>query len=458
MTEFDRFDGRLTAALVHDADASFDDFIDVDPASIASAVVSRDPARPGWLRGGIKQVGRLGLAMAAGIAIVILVAGAILLRQSSTSVGAPTVRPSPNPTPAQSRTTPLYPAGVWTPGPSMSVARDGGHTVTTLLDGRILVSGGDDASTSAELFDPATATWSPTGSKLMRQLWATATRLVDGRVLVVGGFDSREAFAPTLASAEVYDPLTGTWTTTGTLAVPRAGHSATLLPDGRVLVAGSTGPTGRADDSLASTEVFDPATGSWTPGAPMFEARSGHTATLLPDGMVLVAGGSLVDAELFDPTTGSWMKAAASPEGFYGAAGTQLADGRLLLAGGDAPSGPGARGWPHAALYDPASDTWSKAPDMTRGRLGHAAVQLRDGRVLVSGGMAYGGPSAEHFADTEIYDPQAGTWTAGPDMLQPRASHGAVLLPDGSVLVIGGWVGADGATESTELFDPLATP
>jgi N-acetylneuraminic acid mutarotase len=168
----------------------------------------------------------------------------------------------------------------------------------------------------------------------------------------------------------------------------------------------------------------------------MIHARTGHSATLLPDGQVLVAGGNT--AELFDPATGTWTATGALPESFFGHSATLLPNGTVLIAGGDVPSGPGARGWVHAALFDPATGRWTVTGSMVVGRLNHTATLLPDGRVLVLGGQSDGGEDFEVFADAEVYDPSSEAWAAVVDMGDARAGHSATLLFDGRVLAAGG--------------------
>jgi len=196
-------------------------------------------------------------------------------------------------------------APAWVATGSMIEARQG-HTATLLRDGKVLVTGGrGQEGTSAELYDPRSGAWTATGNMIQGRTDHTATLLRDGKVLVAGGLPSEGIV---LASAELYDPSSGTWTATGNMVTPRDGPTATLLPDGRVLV------TGGADNcceggELASAELYDPSRGSWTATAGMAEARLFHTATLLLDGRVLVAGSGpylLASAELYDPGSGSW--------------------------------------------------------------------------------------------------------------------------------------------------------
>jgi WD40 repeat protein len=172
-----------------------------------------------------------------------------------------------------------------------------GQTATLLPDGRVLVAGGvaaldGNALASAELYDPRTGSFSPTGSMVEARYFATATRLSDGRVLLVGGMPAMNLSANALESAEIYDPQTGTFTPTGSMVTPRVGHSATLLEDGGVLAADGLTSLANSGAATASAEVYDPQTGRFTEVASTSAPRVEATATLLPDGRVLIAGGA----------------------------------------------------------------------------------------------------------------------------------------------------------------------
>jgi N-acetylneuraminic acid mutarotase len=179
------------------------------------------------------------------------------------------------------------------------------HTATLLSDGRVLVAG-DGLPGSAELYDPSRGSWAATGALIEARNGAVITLLSDGTVLAVGGFSVSGAVP--LASGELYEPSSGSWIATGAMVVARfSGHTATTFPDGSVLVAG--GFSNNTSDALASAELYDPKSGSWSATATMHEARHGHTGTLLRDGGMLVAGGhnSLMDAlattDLFHPVS-----------------------------------------------------------------------------------------------------------------------------------------------------------
>ncbi len=218
------------------------------------------------------------------------------------------------------------------------------HTATLLSNGKVLVTGGlyyDPSSegspqvnlNSAELYDPATGLWSPTGSLAAGRELHTATLLPNGKVLVAGGLSSG-AYTIVLSSVELYDPATGIWSPTGGLASRRVGHTATLLPNGKVLFVGGASPIidGR---TVSSAELYDSATGAWSDGGNLVYNRSGHTATLLPNGRVLVAGGSgISSAELFNPVTGTWSLTGNLGAARSGHTATLLPNGRVLVAGG----------------------------------------------------------------------------------------------------------------------------
>jgi hypothetical protein len=333
---------------------------------------------------------------------------------------------------------PMAPQGEWDATGVMVQRRTEGHSVTRLGDGRVLVAGGeragpdDGVTKSAELYDPTSGTWSATGDMVEARKHHSATLLPDGRVLVAGGESS---IGETLASAEVYDASTGTWAAITSMRAARQAHAAALLPDGRVLIAAGqewVPVVGGADMSgVASAEIFDPATGMWAPPTemPTPHATDTLTATVLLDGRVLFVGAS---ANLYDPATASWTATSSMERGRFGHTATLLRDGRVLIAGLGFPL------WPDAALYDPKADSWTRTGDMNERRAWFAAGLLADGTVLAagSGDGGYGGsPTAE------VYDPATGTWMLTPNMLAEHGYHEGVPLDDGGFLVVGGFGG-----------------
>ena len=343
------------------------------------------------------------------------------------------------------------------------------HTATLLPDGTVLIAGGvadnreETVLASAELYDPSTGTWTATGSMTNPRSQHTATLLHNGKVLVTGGYCDGTtpqcvssvpagAWDPdgAMATAELYDPSSHTWTATGRMITARSNHTATLLDDGMVLVVGAE----HAPDSiLASSELYDPGTGKWRATGDMITARTEQMATLLPGGMVLVAGGhgpvsptalgDLSSAELYDPRSGKWkvtgsMAAARGSDPLI-----VLANGLVLKTGGG-PGDPAA-----CELYDPKTGTWSPTGSMAAARGQLSSTLLADGRVLVAAG--FGVP----VASAEVYDPATGTWSDAGSFGLGTFENTATLLLNGKVLVTGGLL-ADGVASSAELYDPAA--
>ena len=226
------------------------------------------------------------------------------------------------------------------------------HTATLLADGRVLLAGGMDDNVNylatAELYDPARGEFTATGTMKNARENATATRLADGRVLIAGGDQSVAQPEPgqLLATAEIYDPSTGRFAPTGSMLTRRTDHTATRLADGRVLIAGGDNP----DGSPTMAEVYDPKSGKFTRTGSMSTGRETPTATLLGDGRVLIAGGlgdvyvrdSLVldSAELYDPATGKFSQVGSMATARHQQTATLLEDGRVLIDGGEGEDGP----------------------------------------------------------------------------------------------------------------------
>jgi hypothetical protein len=351
---------------------------------------------------------------------------------------------------------------------SMSVGR-GAPVATTLKDGRVLVTGGG----SADLYDPATGTFSRTGQMVDDRFGPTSTLLADGRVLIAGGFEAGPVGkGGSLKSAELFDPATGKFTATGSMNDARSGASATLLPDGRVLIAGgmSMAPT-RADGTqtgsdLASAELYDPGTGTFHRTGSMTTTRWNHGATLLRDGHVLVTGGSGPDevpldvAELYDPATGRFTATGSTTvTNVDGSEPTLLKDGRVLLAGDDTLYPQQSRDYTSAQLYDPATGRFSMTGSLLNPGTHGSATLLSDGQVLIAGAFGLiGGPGDKLGVTTELYNPATGTFRAGASMPGARGSYAVALLKDGRVLFMGGTVTGLDELATAVIFDPGATP
>jgi Kelch motif/Galactose oxidase, central domain len=273
----------------------------------------------------------------------------------------------------------------------------------------------------------------PAGVMVHPRFFHTATLLADGRVLAVGGYTAVPGgFLPT-TTAEIYDPATNAWSETGSMNQARYAHVATLLADGRVLVA-----DGSDVFRVKTAELYDPATGTWTTTQSMIDVGVANL-TLLDDGTVLSAGATLqhaADCELYNPAIGKWSLTGSLNFGRSACRATLLGDGRVLVAGGVPPNSPGFA--KETELYDPAAGTWTLAGDLNRGRSQHAQVLLPDGRVLVAGGFD-GHPSGITPGNVaELFDPATGLWTLARPMNSPRAYFSGNLFGNGNVLVAGG--------------------
>jgi hypothetical protein len=359
----------------------------------------------------------------------------------SPSAAAPTIAPT-------SRVTQATEPGFATTGSMVSPSR-GYHTATLLDNGRVLIVGGQTVTqgsvlffSSAELYDPAAGTFSPTGSMADARESDSATLLGDGRVLVVGGQNDQVR-----ASAEIYNPKTGKFSPTGSLDAPRENHTATLMADGRVLIAGGDPSGGDDQTPLASAELYDPKSGTFSPTGSMTTSRKRAGAALLGDGRVLMVGGldaqvnTLSTAEIYDPKSGTFSPTGSMLTAQSVMSVITLSDGRVFVVGAD------ATGSPTAELYDPIKGTFSATGRMAVQGLDAAAL-LHDGRVLVLGGY-FAGAAGNGSAD--LYDPTTNSFGPAGTMTSPRLGQSATVMADGRVLVAGGAVDA-----SAEVYTPPA--
>jgi N-acetylneuraminic acid mutarotase len=293
------------------------------------------------------------------------------------------------------------------------------------------------------IYDPVSATWTDVPGPDPGAA-ATATLLPNGSVVVAGG-----GYGISQNTVQIFvSTNTTSITNTSSMAVARASHTATLLPNGLVLV-----------PSSPNSELYNPATGTWSNTASLNTGRTSHTATMLPNGKLLVAGGvdsglnGLASAELYDFSSRTWTNTGSMTTSRQTHTATLLLNGRVLVAGG-AISGFG-QPVATAELYEPLTGVWTPTGSMTINRMGHTATLLPNGKVLVAGGATANGISFTAVAAADLFDPATGTWTAVNPMSTNRAFHKAVLLPDGTVLVAGGVPGSiSPAYNSAEIFDP----
>ncbi len=314
----------------------------------------------------------------------------------------------------------------------------GNATVTATVSG----IGGSAALTVNQVFVP-------TGSLNTARYYHSATLLDDGQVLVAGGIGpipGPSGALGELASAELYNPNTGTFTFTGNLNTARDGHSATLLNNGTVLIAGGSGGAGE----LAAAELYNPASMTFTPTGSLNTARYEHTASMLPNGKVLIAGGYgggnvLAGAELYNPGSGGFIPTGSLNTARFGATATVLAGGQVLIAGGAGANGALAG----AEIYDPVAGTFTPTGSLNTARSGATATLLNTGLVLIADGYNYAltGP----LNSAELYDPAAGTFTPTGSLVQTCWLGTATLLTDGTVMMAGGVLGS-----AAEIYNPFS--
>jgi hypothetical protein len=335
-------------------------------------------------------------------------------------------------------------------------------SATLLNNGQVLVVGGTYRGsfvqyglTSAELYNPASGTFSTTGSLNTGRYGQSATLLNSGKVLIAGGANSSTG---ALSSAELYDPTTGTFTVTGSLSCA-CGYSATLLANGTVLFTGGFDGT----NAVSTAELYDPASGTFVPTGSLKVARAGPSSTLLGNGKVLVAGGvyytgvipytavahNLASAELYDPATGTFTLTGSLHTARTSETATLLKNGSVLLAGGQN-SGPNGGYLSSAELYNPATGKFTVTGSLNTPRILHRAHLLSSGQVLIVAGNHFGS-----IASAELYDPTSGTFSNVASLNTPRQGHASALLTNGQVLAVGGYesqLGKQGWLASAELF------
>ena len=337
--------------------------------------------------------------------------------------------------------------GSVSPAASMLEPRSG-HSATLLPDGKVLIAGGmrrnQDFYRSAELYDPATAKFQSTGEMTTARVGHAAKLLRSGKVLIAGGWVGHGC----TDSAELYDPATGKFTAISKMTVRRGRPSATLLADGDVLIAG--GADHDTPGGIASAEIFHAATQTFEAVGSMHHARISHTATLLDDGRVLIAGGRgesvTASAELYDPKTRRFTETGSMLAARYKHTAGLLPDGKVLIAGGsDERDWSGAMS--SAEVFDPRTGRFSATSPLNESRfkLPDEAVQLAPGEVLISGGSR----------KVEIYEPKSAKFVVASGQLSD-AWHfmSETQLKNGTVLLAGGYPNSDLGTAQTWIYRP----
>ncbi len=331
---------------------------------------------------------------------------------------------------------------------AMSVSRIEGSTSIALVDGRVLIYGNHNGSGTkiADVFDPTTNVFTRTGDLNSARRNAPGILLGDGKVLVTGGITYQVKYG-SLSSAELFDPGTNTWTSTGSMGTTRRSHFMVRLTNGKILVGGGTNDNGTI---LQSTEIYDPATGLFTAAPDMPQIRTDAHAALLSNGHVIIFGGYsgtgagyLKSAIIFDVTTNTWRTITSQMQGHHGqgATLTVLNDGRMVIAGGWVVDGGSYVGSSQVDIFDPTTETFSNGPALTERRADLTAHLLSDGKVVFIGGSDGTGGI---WSTVDVYDPVSQTMTRQFNTMRGyRRSHSSALLQDGRVLIVGGSVSND---------------
>lgn len=350
-------------------------------------------------------------------------------------------------------------AGTFTATGPMTSARSL-HTATLLDNGKVLLVGGVGAGGSsatflntAEIYDPKRREFVATASMSTARLGAAAVRLRDGRVLVVGGENNSQI---AVNSAEIYNPVTGKWKLTAPMSYARENPTATLLMSGKVLIVGGYSVDGNCC-ALSSAEIFDPKTGTFSTTGFMAVARRNHTATLLKNGRVLVAGGyngvngdstgsgNVNAPELYDPATGTFDATDAMSSARRYPTATMLMNGQVLIAGGGDSTNAALA---PAETYKSRTAIFTVTGSLLTPRARHTATRLLDGKVLITGGYGDGGTTT---VSAELYDPVTEKFSATGSMAVARYRHTETRLLNGDVLIAGGSEG-NSAVASAEIY------
>lgn len=430
---------------------------------------------------------RFSISRTAATIVVSLVVAACGSTPSQTTGSTPSSQPLPStPGPVSASPSasmaPSAEAAVWLRAGDLHEPRNATN-VAVLGTGEVLVVGSDhetswgsacgastNGSNSVEIGDPLTGVWNATTGLPSLRDAPSVVPLPDGRALMTGGAAGEDVGWSAYSSTYVFDPPTREWSRSGLLNTARTTTAASVLLDGRVLVAGGTFMDRESPEPprvLDSSELWDPRTGTWSSTGKLAEARSAAAAVTLADGRVLIVGGvsslesapiQQASAEWYDPNTGRWSPAGSLGTARSGFVLVAMSDGGALVAGGF--GGLGTSSYTRLSTverFDPVSNTWSAADDLPAPVTGASGIGLPDGHVLLAGGSTRDpeaiDPDAGTYvtglsADAALFDPDTGTWTATTPMPSPRAGASALLLADGSALFVGGSI-SEGEFNST---------
>lgn len=357
--------------------------------------------------------------------------------------------------PEQSRWTSGIHFGSWSTGSGMSEERTE-HSATLLQDGTVLVIGGTgrlivdqktavgtrDFKRTAEIYNPLTDIWSSIKNMSERRAGHTASLMKDGRILITGGrevtdTDSGKKIARYHSSAEIYNPDTNSWSSIDSMSEERWGHDSKVLPDWKVLITGGQNQKGL----ISSSEIFDPISGEWTTAAPMKHPRAGHSSVLTNDGLVLVVGSS-INTEIYNPEKDLWVSSGDLSQRLIQPEVVVLPNGNVAIVGGFG----GLSMSKNVEIWDSDKAVWTVLTNMENGRMGHTATGTASGQILIVGGSL--------TTAAELLDPKESEWLPAGNLTSSREGHTATLLEDGRILFVGGQ-GTDGGTLSTiEVYTP----
>jgi N-acetylneuraminic acid mutarotase len=350
-------------------------------------------------------------------------------------------------------------SGTWSLAASVHTPRDG-HTATLLPNGNVVIAGGENnnqALASTEVYSTLTGSWAHSGNLNVARSNASAVLLQSGAILVAGGCISG-CLGATTASAELFNSVSGAWSSTGSMLTARTYFAMVLEPGGKVLVAGGcTGLNSNGCSAVtAKVEYYNPSTGKWSALPPMHVARGSLSATRLPNGQFLVAGGinavgdPISSCELFNPSTGKWTLTGAMNVARDEHTAVLLATGNVLVAGGESVAGPSTA---KTELYNPTTGKWTLSGNLNTARQEHTATMLMNGKVLIAGGNNVTTNQTTVLASAELYNPSTGVWSITGSLNDARVGHTATLLNSGHVLAASG-SDANNDLISCEIYTP----